>query len=239
MGKQLYLCLNIHLLSFLRNRGAFFWTLTFPLFLYLVFYSIFKNFNDNTYAIYLLSGILGMTITADGLYGVGQVIKQAYLSGTIRLLKKMPVGILVYFTGMVLNRFLIISVLFGVLNIACFIITGAGIPFSQIPAVCVGVLCGLWIFSFLGLSLFFMDIRSYADKGIINIVYFFVLFTSNSFYQLSMFNEEVALFANYLPLNAILAIMRMEIFNPGVLIFWMIVPVLTFYLLFSKIQYAR
>ncbi len=239
MGKQLYLCLKVHLLSFLRNRGAFFWTLTFPLFLYLVFYSIFRNFNDESYAIYLLSGVLGMTVTADGLFGVGQVIKQAYSSGTIRLLKKMPVGILVYFAGMVLNRFLIISVLLGVLNVACFIITGAGMPFSQISAVCAGVLLGLWIFSFLGLSLFFMDIRSHADKGIINIVYFFVLFTSNSFYQLGMFNEDIAFFANYLPLNAVLAIMRMEIFNPWVLIFWMIVPVLTFYLLYSKIQYAR
>jgi ABC-2 type transport system permease protein len=239
MTNHLYLSLRVHFLNFIRNKGAFFWALTFPAFLYVIFYSVFSAFNGEAYALYLLTGVIGMTLTADGLFGVGTVIKQNYLNGTIRLLRKMPIGILTYFTGMVLNRFLIIAALLLLLNLAALLVAGQYLPIEQVPGVCLGIFCGLWIFSFLGLSLAFFQIKSSAEKGLANVVYFFMLFTSNSFYQLGMFNEKVARLADYLPLNNVLYLMRGESPNLPVLLLWMLVPIALFYVLFTKTEYTR
>jgi ABC-2 type transport system permease protein len=239
MIHQLYLCFQIHLLNFMRNKGAFFWALTFPLFFYTVFYSIFSGLHGSQYAIFLLTGVVGMTIVADGMFGVGSIIKQNYLNGTIRLLKKMPLSIVVYFSGLVLNRFLIILVLFLLLNLISFAIAGEYIAPNRLVNVFFGMFIGLWSFSFIGLSLSFFSPRGGTEKNIANFVYFIVLFTSNSFYPLEMFNEQIARFANYLPLNGLLDLMRGEPFDVMVMAFWFIVPVIGFYVLFNKVKYRR
>lgn len=239
MLHHIYLCFQVHFLNFIRNKGALFWALTFPTFTYIVFYNVFGGFNNNNYAFFLLSGVLGMTLTADGLLGVGVLIKQSYLNGTIRLLKKMPINILLYFIGLIINRFLIVVFLLGVLCVALFFISSDNLAFVHLPNIFAGIFTGLWIFSFLGLCLSFMNIDSQAEKGFSNIVYFFILFTSNSFYELSMFNEKVARLGDFLPLNTVLNILRAEPFDPYVLLFWIIAPVSVFYYLFSKVQYSR
>jgi len=239
MLNNIYLCFQVHFLNFIRNKGALFWALTFPTFTYIVFYTVFSGFNNDNYAFFLLSGILGMTLTADGLLGVGVIIKQSYLNGTIRLLKKMPINIIIYFVGLIINRFLIIVFLMGILFIALFFIASDDFALVKLPSIFIGIFAGLWIFSFLGLCLSFMNIDSQSEKGVSNMAYFFILFTSNSFYQLSMFNEKVSRLGDFLPLNSILHLLRSEPFDPYVLIFWVMAPVLVFYYLFSKVQYSR
>lgn len=235
----LYSCFKVHFLNFFRNKGAFFWTLTFPAFFFVVFYSVFSSFNGSDYGTFLLLGVIGMTLIADGIFGIGQIVKEMYINGTIRILRKMPFNILVYFAGMILNRFLLLGILFVVLNILCFSITQNYIMPTQIPRVFLGILCGIWIFSFLGLSLSFWGISSNSEKSVANMVYFFILFTSNAFYDLSMFNEPMAKLAEYLPLNMVLNIMRDAPVNPVILMSWMIFPPLIFYQLFNKLQYMR
>lgn len=239
MLNHIYLCFQVHFLNFARNKGALFWALTFPTFMYVVFYNVFSGFNNEHYAFYLLSGVLGMTLTADGLLGVGFIIKNSYMNGTIRLLKKMPINILLYFIGMILNRFLIVVLLLAILSVALFFISSDNFAFMHLPAIFLGIFLGLWIFSFLGLCLSFLNIQSQSEKGVSNIAYFFILFTSNAFYKLDMFNEKVASLGDLLPLNGILHILRNEPFNPYILLFWMLAPPVFFYYLFQKVQYAR
>lgn len=239
MINNIYLCFQVHFLNFIRNKGALFWALTFPTFTYIVFYTVFSGFNNDNYAFFLLSGILGMTLTADGLLGVGFIIKQSYLNGTIRLLKKMPINIIIYFIGLIINRFLIIVFLMAILFIALFFIDSGDFVWVKLPSIFIGIFTGLWIFSFLGLCLSFLNIGSQSEKGVSNMAYFFILFTSNSFYQLSMFNEKVSKLGDLLPLNSILHLLRSEPFDLYVLLFWVIAPVAVFYYLFSKVQYSR
>ena len=94
MVRNIYLSLKINLLELSRNRAALFWALTFPIFIYTVFYLIFGVFNDEDYPTFLLTGVLAMTIAANGLFGVGSIVKRSYQGGTIRLMKKMPLNIM-------------------------------------------------------------------------------------------------------------------------------------------------
>lgn len=239
MLQNIYLSLQLQLLHFVRNKNALFWALTFPLFIYMVFYTIFGTFNGGDYALFLLTGVLGMTLTSDGLFGVGAIIKLNYQNGTIRLLKKMPINIISYFAGMILNRFLILIVLLLCLNAACFFLSGKVLSLKLIPNILLGVLVGLWIFSFIGLSLSFLNIKGNSEKSITNIAYFLILFTSNALYDLKALNPMLEKFANILPLNGVLHILRGEPYSVVEITVWMLLPVIVFYYLFNKVQYSR
>ncbi|MEM1324062.1 MAG: ABC transporter permease [Bacteroidota bacterium] len=239
MVRNIYLSLRVNLLELSRNRAALFWALTFPLFIYTVFYLIFGVFNDEDYATFLLTGVLAMTIAANGLFGVGSIVKRIYQGGTIRLMKKMPLNILSYFVGMVLNRFIMLIGLFLFLNVAAFFISGQMIGPAQIPSVILGLFVGLWIFSFVGLTLSFGNIKKNSEYSIVNIIYFLMLFTSNALYNISDFNPNVETIANVLPLNDILHLLRSEPCNLVSITLWMIIPVAVFYYLFRKVDYTR
>jgi ABC-2 type transport system permease protein len=90
------------------------------------------------------------------------------------------------------------------------------------------------------LCLTFSDIKiSSSDKGLLNLVYFLVLFTSNSLYPVSSFNEKIANLANFLPLNPILSLLRSETFMFYHLAFWAIIPVILFYFLYKRLKVVR
>ena len=239
MFRNIYLNSKVHFLSFIRNKNAFFWTLSFPIFLYIVFYSIFSTFSGDNYGIFLLTGILGMTLTADGLFGVGSIIKSNYQNGTIRMLSKMPTNILSYFVGLVVNRFFILSILLLLLNLACYLFSGLYLGLDSLPFILLGMFVGLWVFSFIGLSLSFMDMKNTSDKSVSNILYFLFIFTSSTFYELNHFNADIAKVTAFLPLNQVLGLLRGTEFNLMILLLWMGVPVLSFYFLFNKLEYSR
>ncbi len=239
MIRNTYLSFKVHFLSFFRNKNAFFWELVFPLFIYVIFYTIFGSFNDEGYSLFLLTGVLGMTLTADGLFGVGPVIKMNYENGTIRVLKKLPINIVLYFSGLIINRFIILSILYILLNLVSFLMSGMFLPIEKTPQVFLGIFLGLWIFSFLGLSLSFLNIKTSSEKGMNNILYFIILFTSNALYNISAFNPGVEKIANFLPLNGVLHILRSEQPEFLGLVLWMVIPVFLFYYAFNKVQYSR
>lgn len=224
-------------LIFLRIKQAVFFTLAFPIFLFIVFGSIWGK-DQFGYIPFLLSGIIGMTIASDGLFSIGPVIKEYYSNGLIKYLRKLPFNILFHFMGLIISR--VITQLFVVL-LLCLVsrlMFGYSVTYTEIINFIFGVFVGLFVFSFLGLVITFSGIKKGADKGIMNFLYFVILFTSNTFYPVKNFNEIIGIIGNILPLNPILAILRGGGFSPYLML-WLTIPTAIFYLIFNKIEFER
>ena len=67
---NIYAVFKITQVSFLRNFGAIFFTLIFPMLLLLIFGAIFKQLNETKYSNTLVSGIMIAAITGNGLNGL-------------------------------------------------------------------------------------------------------------------------------------------------------------------------
>lgn len=240
----LFKTINIQLLTFLRIKQAVFFSFAFPLFLFIVFRTIFGGIGtspDKDYTIFLLSGIICMTLASDGLFAIGTFIKRYYLNGTLRILRRMPISIIVFITGVVISRFIITITLVFFLNIVSLVIYNSHFLLHDTLSIFTGVFMGLWIFSFLGLCLSFSHIRiGDAEKNVVNLVYFFLLFTSNALYPVDVLNSKIASISNYLPMNPVLSLLRTD--EPILiyqLIAWAIIPVILFVFLLNKQKFNR
>jgi|TARA_B110001450_G_C17614217_1_gene478555 hypothetical protein len=236
MIKTLIYSTYYQLLIFTRLKQALFFTITFPVFLFIVFGSIWGAENKE-YISFILSGLIGMTVMSDGLFAVGSVIKEYYDNGLIKYFRKLPFNILIHFSGLIISR--VISLLFTVLLlcIASSLVFDYSVSFIEVKNFIFGIFIGLFLFSFLGLLITFSGIKE-NGKGLINIVYFLILFTSDAFYPVSEFNDLIGLFGNILPLNDILSILRGTGFNITI-VFWLIFSVTGFYFLFNRIKFTR
>jgi hypothetical protein len=235
-----YNTMVVHLKTFLRIRQAVFWSLIFPIFLFVVFGSIFGMAGDPDFTRFLLTGVITMTIASDGLFAIGSIIKKYYNNGTIRVLQKLPFNILYYFVGVILTRFVILFAVVLALNIVSAGVFSYVLPINYLGNIVGGALLGLVIFSFIGLCVAFSNLNvPSGDKGLINMVYFVILFTSNALYPVSSFNSTIGSIANWLPMNPILTIIRGEPVLWGSLLLWLILPVVLFYYLFRKLQVVR
>lgn len=237
MIKILYQSIYYQFLIFLRIKQAVFFTIAFPIFLFVIFGSIWGAQHDG-YVSFLLSGIISMTIASDGLFAIGPVVKEYYSNGLIKYLRKLPFNILLHFMGLIISR--IISLLFIVvlLCITAFLMFGYMVTSLEILNFIIGVFVGLFVFSFLGLVVTFSGIKQGADKGIINFIYFVILFTSNAFYPVGEFNKLIGYIGNILPLNHILSILRGDGVN-YLLGIWALIPMLMFVYLFKKAKFKR
>ena len=224
-------------LIFLRIKQAVFFTIAFPIFLFVIFGSIWGTQHDG-YVSFLLSGIIGMTIASDGLFAIGPVIKEYYSNGLIKYLRKLPFNILLHFMGLIISR--VISLLFIVflLCITAYLMFDYTVTSLEIVNFIIGVFVGLLIFSFLGLVVTFSGIKQGADKGIINFIYFVILFTSNAFYPVGEFNKLIGYIGNSLPLNPILSILRNDGTNYFLTI-WLLAPIILFVFLFKNVKFNR
>lgn len=237
MIKILSQSIYYQLLIFLRIKQAVFFTVAFPIFLFVIFGSIWGAQNDG-YVSFLLSGIIGMTVASDGLFAIGPVIKEYYANGLIKYLRKLPFNILLHFMGLIISRVISLFFIVFLLCITAFLMFGYVVTFLEIINFIIGVFVGLFIFSFLGLVIIFSGVKQAADKGITNFVYFIILFTSNAFYPVGEFNKLIGHIGNILPLNQILSILRGDGANYFLAI-WILVPMFLFVFLFKNVKFNR
>src|SRR5680860_199001 len=79
----------LDIVAFFREKIAVFFSLLFPILLFIVFTNIWGQ-NDE-YIIFLLTGIICMMSISEGLFSVGPVVKDYFSSGMIKYLKFLPV----------------------------------------------------------------------------------------------------------------------------------------------------
>lgn len=237
MLKILLNSLYYQFLIFFRIKSAFFFVWIFPLFLFLIFGFLWGA--DAQYIPFLLTGVIGMTITSDGLYSIGPVIKEYYANGLIKYLKKMPFNIVIYFISYILSRVLAQFVVVIVLCTASSLVFNYLVPFLFLIKIFLGVLVGLFIFGFLGLVLAFSGIKQISNNGVVSIIGYVIIFTSNTFYPVSELNKIIETIANVLPLNSILALMRDQSVNYSNLLLWLFIPMLVLVVLFNRLKFTR
>jgi ABC-type multidrug transport system permease subunit len=226
-----------HLLNFLRVKQAVFFTLAFPLFLFIVFGNIW-GLNSKEYIGMLFTGVLGMTIASDGLFAIGPVVKEYYASGMIKYLRRLPIHVLTYFFGLIISRILSLLVVLVLLCGISVLLFDYVPQLHQIFNMAIGIVIGLIVFSFIGLCLSFSGIKHGAEKGLTNFVFFGVLFTSNAFYPVEMLNNFVGKIGNALPMNPVLRLLRGEDLQ-WYYVLWLVVPLFVFTFLFRKVKFNR
>jgi len=226
-----------HLLNFLRVKQAVFFTLAFPLFLFIVFGNIW-GLNSKEYIGMLFTGVLGMTIASDGLFAIGPVVKEYYASGMIKYLRRLPIHVLTYFFGLIISRILSLLVVLVLLCGISVLLFDYVPQLHQIFNMAIGIVIGLVVFSFIGLCLSFSGIKHGAEKGLTNFVFFGVLFTSNAFYPVEMLNNFVGKIGNALPMNPVLRLLRGEDLQ-WYYVLWLVVPLFVFTFLFRKVKFNR
>ncbi len=101
-----------------------------------------------------------------------------------------------------------------------------------------GLLIGLTLFSFIGLVLYFINIRMESEKSIVHIVYLLTIFVSDVFYSVGDISVVIKTMGDILPLNGILNIIRYGIYDWSILP-WAVIPVCVFIILIKKIEVKR
>ena len=224
-------------LIFFRIKQAVFFSIAFPIFLFIIFGNIW-GFYDN-YIPFVLTGVIAMTIASDGLFAIGPVIKEYYNNGLIKYLRKQPFNIIYHFLGLIFSRIILLFLVVLLLCITSIIVFKYHVTIKELINYFLGVFIGLFIFSFFVLAFSFSSLKNTSEKGLVNLIYFVLLFTSSAFYPIKKFNKTIGDFGDFLPFNQVLNILRGETINIQILLFWVIVPPCIFYFIFNKIKTNR
>lgn len=240
MLKHLYYSAWYSTLITFRVKQAVFFTFFFPLALYLVFSNIWGGAKgDPAYPGFLLSGLVGITVCSNGIMGVGVVLKDYYVTGMFKYLSKIPLNMLVYFSGVIISRLLIFIGLIIGLGIIAYIFFQHLVTVTAFLWLVAGSLAGLFIFVFLGLSFSFIGIKKPDfDKGLHNMAYFIMVFTSDAFYKTGDFNSVIKWIGDALPLNPVLSLLRGNGVQP-MLFVWLVISAALFSFLFRRQKLNR
>lgn len=206
-------------LVFIRLKQAMFFTIVFPVFLFIVFGFIWGTPGDTDYYLFLLTGVACATALSDGLFAVGPVVREFYNNGFIRYVRQMPFPS-AHVGGLFLSRYLVLFIVTLFLVLMAFLFFSTGLSPGAIGRLLAAIAIGFTAFSIIGLAVSFVGDRLDSGKGIGNMLYFVVIFTSPAFYPIDLINPSVATIGEFLPLTPILRFARAEVVNWWPLVVW-------------------
>lgn len=209
MIKAILLGTYYQILNFLRVKKSLFFTCIFPVFLYILFTFVWGN-NSEDYSLYIISGIIGITVVSNSLMAISKVILSYNTTGMVKLLKSIPNAYAIQIIAIILSRFIVISISFCCLLIFALITDNITLSFTYILHVEVGMLLGIGLFTLLGLVIGEGLEDKHSDSVFTNGIFYVTLFLSNAFYPLSEMTPELSIPITINPITPILNIMRMN-----------------------------
>lgn len=242
-GHKLCVLTYFQLLIGLRIKQVFFFSVVFPVFIFVLFSFIWNTDGDPQITRFFLSGILMAACVSEGIYALSNTFKKYVLSGFILYLQKMFTRstVVLYFLALVISRLLVFACISGVLiAISVFFFNLRDMAFI-LRLLAVLPVC-IFIFSFLGLALSFTGIKN-IEHSLNHIVFYLVVFTSDAYFPASR-SPFVGYIGNFFPLNSLLRLVRMgfEFINMTALLSlsaWIIVPFAAFCYLFFKMKHRK
>lgn len=189
----------------LRNKEASFFTLVFPVFLFVLFGAIWGR--SGSYLQMLLPGVIGISIASDALFSVGPVIRRYAENGVLKFLRSLPPRTLAHFGGTVANRVLLMSVSVFLLCGVAALGFDVAITGPMIVTDLLGVVVGGWAFSAIGLTAAFAS-DSVSPRGLLNLLYLPMLFVSGAFYPISILPDSLQTIAYLLPLTHLVEFLK-------------------------------
>ncbi len=224
---------------YLRHKEAFFFSLIFPTFLFILFGNIWgSGINGSAYITFLLSGILGMTIASDALFGIGPIVKIYNENGITKLLKSLPFNVMIHFFGVFASRIIAAILAIAVICMCTILVFDVTPSIENITTFIVGAIAGTFLFGFLGLTISFV-FHLDMGKGILNFIYFPMLFLSGAFYPTDALPNVLYFFSYFLPLTHLIDFLRGEWNYIYIILGWIMVFMLVFYLVFNKRDVKR
>lgn len=226
----------LDILSFLRLRIAVFFSILFPLLLFVVFAAIWANSNAD-YIGFLMPGLLLLMSISEGLFSIGPVIKDFYSSGRIKLMKFLPVDISYFFMSFLLGRMLFFLLSILLLALLSYILYDFDV-WHYLPRYLIGSIVSLTIFSLLGLCISFIGKKD-SGRTLSNIVYFLLMFVGDMFYSMANAHPILLVIKSLLPTNHLLAYMRSQPYDIWVIVIWFVGLAIGFRLLINNVKVPR
>lgn len=209
--------LEIEIKDYFRSPVTAFWTFLYPFLIFAFLVWIFGNtevpvagLGTISYIPYLISGMLTINIISTSLFGFSLPVIEARGAGALKMHSIFPVSKFYYVSAVVVSRILI-SVLFNLL----FVLASAW-WFSVELQLGLSSLLYLSVFIFLVSASFisagFMFV-AYCEKpatgtALANILFFPLMFLSNSFMPMDRFPAILVLISEYSPLGSSSAVFR-------------------------------
>jgi len=225
---QIAVCTYLQTMTYFRIREAFFFAFIFPVFLFILFGYIWGSSGNVAYIHYLFTGIVGMTVTSDALFGIGPVIKMYRDNNILKFLNNIPSGLTNYLIGLFISRIIVMLLAITLTGIISHIAFKLDFELAEIVRLIIGVILGTFLFAFLGL---FVAFRSKEESGrsALNFIFFIMLFLSGSFFPLTNLHPVVKSIAHAFPLTHVLNFIRGEVQYVWALLGWTILFYILFY----------
>ena len=223
-------------LSFLRIRIAVFFSVLFPIMLFIIFSSIWGTQNSN-YVFFILTGVIALMTISEGLFSVGPVIRDYYSSGMIKYIKQFPLDISFFFLTFTVSRLLFFQFIILLLVLTSLFFFDINV-FNRYTDILMGSVLGFFLFSFLGLCVSFFN-KASSGRTLTNIVYFVLIFISDLFYSVSFEGSVIKKVNSFLPVNDIVYLMRGKEYRLYIIIIWIAGLMILFRFLFKNIRSGR
>lgn len=151
----------------------------------------------------------------------------------------MPYNIITHIISLVFSRMIYILLSFSILFLLGGILFGITLNASQYLSILTGLILGLIEFSFLGLLISFTNMKAESEKGLINVVYFGLIFFSDTFYPMTEINPVFEGIVEFSPITPLLKVLRGDYTYSLYLGLWAIAFIVSFYFFFKRFQVKR
>lgn len=221
-----------------RIKQSVFFTVVFPVFLFAIF-SLIWGVNNEEYSKFLLTGVCAMTVVSDGIFAIGNVIPKYYNSGIMKFIKVIPYSIITHIISLIISRIVYILISFILLFACGYFFFSTSFSFQEFFSVFIGLTLGLLEFSFLGLIISYTSLKDSSNKNLGNLLYFGLIFFSDTFYPITEINPVLGKFVAKSPITPLLQIFRGNYEGLLALILWTVVFATIFYLIYRHKQIKR
>ncbi|HEC78492.1 MAG TPA: ABC transporter permease [candidate division WOR-3 bacterium] len=221
--------IRIELMLFIRQRESVFYTLAFPFICLLLFAGIWGKFPG--YINTLTSGLTGMIALNIAVFGAGLVLNFYRQHGFYKRLTISPVSELIYLSGLIISRFIILFVVANLFMLFSYTVFGFRIKGNIFE---VNLILFIGTLSLAALAVFLVSLGRTQSQTIqtANLLFFPMLFLGGTFYSIDHLPQFLKIIAHVFPytyLNKGLSniIIRgtpffQNITELGILLFWLI-----------------
>ncbi len=205
------------LLLHIRNRLALFWNVAFPVFLLVIFSTIFgSGQNDGpSYIAWLVPGMVVLNLMAFGLIRSSSHILEMRQSGVLRRLQATPTPTLA-----LSSSYIVANMLIGLAQ--CAVLVGVAYLFYDVTVTVRGVvqalpmlIAGLLTFIALGQIISGVATQISAAVAVGQLVYYSQMFVSDLFIPIRQLPAWIQHLAPYLPAHAMVQVVRSAFSEQG------------------------
>ena len=196
--------------------------------------------DDLTYTDFLLSGLIALSISQAGLFGMVGMVEMRR-NGLLKRLMLAPVSMRMFGLGNIMVRFILSAIQIILLSLIGVFVFGANLNINPISFLLM-FLVGTISFSAIGFMIASLSKSMDSYFGIANLASFIMMFLSGIFFEYSMLPEYIKPVSSLLPLTYFAdGIRDTMIYGTGVMgaAFWMNIGILLLWALVTYLIAAR